>query len=916
MIRIDPQVLFDVTAHGREEAPIEACGYLGGVDGHATASIRLRNVDASSEHFTLDPEEQFAAIRSIRAKGLKLLGVYHSHPASPARPSQEDIRLAYDPSLSYVIVSLQGVEVDVKSYRIASGKVLPEPIEGEGRSFYDLPASLDREIDDLEGLIRDRLEGRLDAAALKARRVPFGIYEQRKDETFMTRVRCPGGALTPRQLRALADLSDEFGSSFLHVTTRQEVQIHDVALEKIPYLLRRLRIEGLSSRGGGGNTVRNILASSDSGVAKDEVFDVLPYALALTDRLIAEGDSWVLPRKYKIAFSNSAKDNAYGAFNDLGLLAVLKDGRKGFKVYVAGGMGSKPQVGHLLHDFIPAADVYLVAKAIKLLFDKHGNRKNKNAARLRFLWNSLGRERFVELYEAELASLRLQGLPAFVPKDLPWGGPLKTTVTLEHVAPSEGFEVWKKRFAVEQHQKGYYSVTVPIFLGQLPSDQARTISDLAHLFGDDALRATIGQNLQVRHVPDAALPEVHRILSTVSEWSAQSALLGRSIACTGANTCKLGICLPQGLLPAVARRLKKSGLDLDALGDFKLNISGCPNTCGQHLLADLGFYGKVGRFGSSIYPAYVVVAGAVTQDGKARLAKAIGDVPARDVPEYVEKALEGYLAVKNRYPHFADYVDAEGEKALRDLADRFKEIPAFEEDKNYYYDWGASEVFSLVGRGVGECSAGLFDLIDLDLKAAQEALRNAEKLPDDDTKGKALLQAVLAASRMLLITRGSEATAPAAVLDAFKTHFLDSGLVPGKFALLISAAQDENLSALRSSEGDVRAFVGALEALYGQMDQALRFPAEKAASSTPAAASAAASHAEDAFKDFRGVACPMNFVKTKLALDPLKKGQTLRILLDDGAPIENVPRSVSAEGHKILEQEKKDGHWTVLIEKV
>ena len=915
MMKIQGTVVEAIIEHARRDAPNEACGYLVEKDGVVTTAIPLTNADASSEHFSLVPEEQFAAIRRIRQEGLKLRGVYHSHPASLARPSQEDIRLAYDPSLSYVIVSLQGPTADVKSYRITEGSVYPEAIEGVKHWFYDLPAALDKEIEELGGLIRDHQEGRLDGAALKARRVPFGIYEQRKDGTFMTRMRCPGGTLTPRQLREVADLSDEFGSSFLHVTTRQEVQIHDVPLEKVPYLLRRLRVAGLSSRGGGGNTVRNIIASSDSGVAKEEVFDVLPYALALTDRLIAEGDSWVLPRKYKISFSNSAKDNAYAAFNDLGLIAVLKDGRRGFKVYVAGGMGSKPQVGHLLHDFLPASDVYLVAKAIKQLFDKNGNRKNKNAARLRFLWNSLGRERFVTLYEEERESLRRQNIPEFVPKDLPWRGPLSSPA-FEQIAPAEGFETWKKRFAVEQSQSGYYSVAIPIFLGQLPSDRAREIADLAFRFGDDSLRATVGQNLQIRHIPEAALPEVHRLLGKVSEWSAESALLGRSIACTGANTCKLGICLPQGLLPAVARRLKKSGLDLDALGDFKLNISGCPNTCGQHLLADLGFYGKVGRFGSSIYPAYVVVAGAVTQDGKARLAKAIGDVPARDVPEYVEKALQGYLAVKNRYPHFSDYVDAEGEKALRDLADRFKEIPAFEEDKNYYYDWGAAEVFSLVGRGVGECSAGLFDLIDLDLKAAQEAIRTAEKLPDDDTKGKALLQAVLAASRMLLITRGSEATAPAAVLEAFKTHFIDSGLVPEKFAPLISAAQDENLSALRSSEGDVRAFVGALEALYGQMDQALRFPAEKAASSTPAAASAAASHAEDAFKDFRGVACPMNFVKTKLALDPLKKGQTLRILLDDGAPIENVPRSVAAEGHKILEQEKKDGHWTVLIEKV
>ena len=265
---------------------------------------------------------------------------------------------------------------------------------------YEIPASLPGELDELESLIGKYRSGALDAASLKARRVPFGCYEQRKDGTYMVRVRTTGGALTPAQLRSLAVVCDKYGSDMIHITTRQEFQVHEVAIENVIAVMRDLLSAGLASRGGGGNTVRNIMISPDAGVSPEEVFDPSPYAFALTSRLLSEADSWVLPRKFKITFSNSGKDTAYAQFNDLGFVAKIEDGVKGFKVYVAGGMGSKPEVAHLLHEFIPWSDTYVVAEAAKRLFDKHGNRKNKNAARLRYLWNQLGEARFRDLYQS------------------------------------------------------------------------------------------------------------------------------------------------------------------------------------------------------------------------------------------------------------------------------------------------------------------------------------------------------------------------------------------------------------------------------------------------------------------------------------------------------------------------------------
>ncbi|MDP2646574.1 MAG: nitrite/sulfite reductase, partial [Desulfobacterales bacterium] len=220
-------------------------------------------------------------------------------------------------------------------------------------NFYSIPSTLDSEIGALEAQIQKYEKKEITAKELRAWRVPFGVYEQRTKDTFMVRIRCSAGCVTPEQLKAVAQLSSRYGSDEIHVTTRQALQIHDVALKDVVEIIRQLKAIGLATRGGGGNTVRNIMASWDAGIAQDEPFDVLPYALSLTSRLISEPDSWILPRKYKISFSNTEKDNAMATFNDLGFISHIKNDVKGFRVYVAGGMGSKPQVGNLLHDFIP-----------------------------------------------------------------------------------------------------------------------------------------------------------------------------------------------------------------------------------------------------------------------------------------------------------------------------------------------------------------------------------------------------------------------------------------------------------------------------------------------------------------------------------------------------------------------------------
>ena len=688
--------------------------------------------------------------------------------------------------------------------------------------FYKIPENLPSELEELDSYIARFQSGEIDAATLKVRRVPFGCYEQRQDGTYMVRIRTTGGALTPRQLRTIAQISSRYGSEAIHITTRQEFQVHDVALEDVLAVMRELLQVGLAARGGGGNTVRNVLVSPDAGVGVDEIFDPSPYAFALTSRLIAESDSWLLPRKFKIAFSNSLADSSYAEFNDLGFVAQLRDGEKGFRVYVAGGLGTKPELAHLLRDFIPAADVYVVASALKKLFDRHGNRKNRHAARLRFLWKILGEERFRELYEEQVQIVRTEDPPELALEEIP------QTSTLPPFAPvqdlSQEFEGWKSRYVEAQRQPGLVSILVPIFLGNLKNNDAIKLADFLEPFGNHVVRASFGQNLRLRNIPEDYLGNVFHLVRELTELASGPRLIGNSIACTGADTCKLGICLSKGALSATAETLQASGLDFNSIPEFRLNLSGCPNTCGQHMLADLGFYGNVGRKEQQMFPAYMVVAGAEIGAGKARLARPIDRVSARDLPEFVQEVLKTWLAKKDGFTSFAAYIDGEGTQEIRGISDRFREIPTYTENQTYYFDWGAKESFSLVGKGVGECSAGLFDLIEVDLKSARQ-LR--EELRANDLQD-ALYAISLRSARALLITRGIEAPSDHAVFENFRNHFIESGLIGRRFDSVISAAQKKDAATLAQLEEEVFALLDSVESLYRNMDNSLHFAVEAA----------------------------------------------------------------------------------------
>ncbi len=785
-------------------------------------------------------------------------------------------------------------------------------------TIYAIPPMLIEEIDRLEDLIQRFSKGAVNENELKAHRVPFGVYEQREKGTYMVRVRCPGGLITPEQLNGVADLSLKYGAGQLHITTRQELQIHHVKLEGIVRIIRALFDIGLSSRGGGGNTVRNIMASWDAGIAADEAFDVTPYAVALTERFIAENDSWTLPRKFKISFSGSERDNAFATVNDLGFVARIKQGKRGFKVFVAGGMGRSPQIASVLHDFIPDRDVYVVARAVKNLFDRYGNRKNRHQARLRFLWRKLGSERFVQLYQEELKTLKAQNLPPLELKEFKNEEQVLSAVQPIKTQTAE-FERWKRRYVRAQRQTNLFVVTLPIALGILEARSAQDIAQFARHFGPNTIRFTPQQNITLRNIPERYLGNLYHLAQQVTPLSKEPPLLGNAIACAGASTCQLGICRSRDALTALASELKLAEVDLDLFSELRLNISGCSNACGQHFLADLGFFGKVGRRNHISYPAYNIVAGAQISASGSQFAQKIEEVSARDLPVFVARFLKVYQARRAEFPSFSDFLKKEGQKQAQQICEELRPIPEIEQNKNYYFDWGTNEPFTLAGRGQGECSAGLFDLIEMDLneiKAIAANLNGASAL-----RNERLYRLVLLTARMLLITRGVEAKSDEQVFEAFTSHFLNSGLVDSRFKIIIEAAKSKNYSELNSLKNEALNLALVVEQLYHSMDDSLRFHNEPSSKEQQehgqekTGSSLKKDLQPNVVRDFRGVPCPMNFVKTKMELALMQNDQVLEILLDDGSPIENVPRSIENEGHEILEQKRQGDAWMVLIRK-
>ena len=457
---------------------------------------------------------------------------------------------------------------------------------------------------------------------------------------------------------------------------------------------------------------------------------------------------------------------------------------------------------------------------------------------------------------------------------------------------------------------------VPFFLGEITTDTLERLADVVEAYGEGMVRATPSQNLVIRSVFAAALSGLHRalaVLNLAGVPASRSPVLREMIACTGAATCKLGICLSQGLARAVRDELERADPDLQDAADLRLHINGCPNSCGRHPIGSIALYGAARRFGDRLVPHYVLQLGGRLGEGRTRLAEGKELLPARNVPAFIVEFLRAFRE-SEQYPNFDSFLDSGGREEAARIAVRYKNVPPFAQGTECYYDWGVEEPFSLAGRGPGECSAGVFDLIEVDLASAHQALEEGKLLP-----------AAQLAARALLITQGEEAHSAVETFELFEKYFLRTGLVDGSFQDLIADAQEhaatsDNHEPFEASSGRISSLIDAVEDLYENMDPSLRFRAvPQRCSPTDVCVKEAQPAvpddvAVDREADFRGVTCPLNYVKTKLLLGQMDRGQVLSVLLDEAGG-RSVPESAANDSHEVLSTEKRDSCWRVVIRK-
>ena len=823
--------------------------------------------------------------------------------------------------------------------------------------MYRIPSTLNGDLDYTQSLIDQFKAGEIQAGQLKSNRVPMGIYEQRKNQHYMLRLRCAGGLVTPEQLAKIAFVGHQLSTSHLHVTTRQEIQIHNVDIEDAIPALKKLEKVGISSAGGGGNTVRNMMVDDRSGLTADEEFDVYPYVEELTSRLIAEKDSFTMPRKYKVAIDTSVATANYSYIADLGLQARIKDGQRGFRVLIAGSAASNAHTGWEVFDFLPEKDLYRAAKALKNWFHKYGNRRNRHKARMRYVFYKYGTEEAKRLYLEEFEELKKDGSIDFEAPALP----------LEHHKPNfpalkapTDFETWKRRYAHKQTnaeglKENLWYAYIPLRHGNNSTDFFAEVAEYLGNYGNDVIRFTKKEQIQVRNIPEEYLTNIYAFFKKLGVYQIDYPVVVTNLTCcTGADTCRLGICLPKGAIDGIAKQLLNSNLNLDAIPDFELRMNGCTNICALATWGDLGFSGRVGRVGDDPYPAYTIW---LPVKGKHEIDLQQGYIAAKKIPAFVEDYLRDVIAEQANYADYYDYVAKRGVNIVKDLIAKYKEVAPYSEEPDTFFDFGDDEKFSLIKYGKAECSAGLFDIIEIDQDTIREKRKEVELLMGNIPQGvpadlqsdgkqatskieKLLHDIVFSENRMLLVTRGLDPRTDEDVYNGFEKEFIAAGIIPQKFKVLTDKAR--NNESLIEQKPLIDELADLLNDLYQNMDDSLQFklPAEKtpveqvaeeknaeekapaeqvSEEKAPAEKASAAEETEtivpDVKKDFRGVMCPMNFVKTKIALTPMQSGQILEILLDEGAPIENVPGSVKNEGHTILSTEKVENYWKVLIKK-
>ena len=678
-----------------------------------------------------------------------------------------------------------------------------------------------KDIIDLERKIALFRDGKIDDERFRSLRLARGVYGQRQEGVQMIRIKLPFGKVSSEQLHRISDVSDEYSRGRLHITTRQDIQIHYVSLDRTPELWAELEKSDITLREACGNTVRNITASENAGIDVDEPFDVSPYAHALFQFFLRNPICQEMGRKFKISFSSSDKDTALSYLHDLGFIPKIVNGERGFKVMLGGGLGSQPHHAELLSEFIPVNQIIPTTEGVLRIFDRFGERNKRLKARMKFLIKDLGRDAFLKLVEEEKKALSYQTVEIdTVAFDAPIPEPLLVApkVVIEDVA---AFEAWKKSNVIQQKQAGYVAIGIKVSLGDFYTDKARLLADLIKNYGANELRFTLRQDILIRNIKEDNLVFFYQELEKLGFVDLGYNSTADITACPGTDTCNLGIASSTGIATELERVLATEYSQYNDNNEITIKISGCMNACGQHNMAEIGFQGMSINSGKLVAPALqVLLGGGNLGNGEGRFSDKVIKIPSRRGPDALRFILNDFEANANGLK-FLDYYDAKGEKYFFDLLTPLADITNLTEAD--FVDWGNAENY-VKAIGVGECAGVVIDLVTTLIFEAKDKMTFAQEAFDDKNWADAIYLAYAGfvnGAKALLLSENEKTNHHAGIIDLFDTVFTATNKIELKSTfrdLVYQINQNEPSEAFAKSYiQDATAFFEAIE-LYRAKD--------------------------------------------------------------------------------------------------
>jgi sulfite reductase (ferredoxin) len=637
-----------------------------------------------------------------------------------------------------------------------------------------------RDIIDLERKIRLFREGKIDDDKFRSLRLVRGIYGQRQPGVQMVRIKLPLGRVTTKQLRRIADISDEYASSNLHATTRQDIQIHFVSLDRTPELWAKLELDNVTTREACGNTVRNVTASDIAGIDPEEPFDVTPHAYQMFEYLLRNPICQEMGRKFKISFSSSDNDSAFSFIHDLGFIPKVVEGKKGFKVMIGGGLGANPYLALVAYEFLEEDQIVPFTEAVLRVFDRYGERTRRMKARFKFLLDDFGLEKIMQLVEEERLALKNKVFP-INHNILPAPHiPEERSFAAAEIRDVKKFERWKKTNVIQQKQEGFYGVYVKLPLGNMSSDLARKFADVVDQFASTELRVTVNQGYLLRYVRPEAIEPLYAALDQLALAEPGFDSVADVTACPGTESCALAISDSSHISLALENVIRNEYPELIYNNDIKIKISGCPNSCGQHGLASIGLHGSTikDKQGKVIPALVVLLGGGKVGNGDGIISDKIIKIPSKRGPDALRILLNDYDANSVEGEYYHTYFQRMGRNhfytILKPLSDTTTVVPTD------YIDWGQEANFVL-HTSVGECAGVMIDLIATLLNDSEEKIQWATEALRNQQYADSIYHSYssfINTAKALLLSRDIKPSTQIQVLIDFQKQFVESGLIP------------------------------------------------------------------------------------------------------------------------------------------